>query len=150
MTKFTAKQEMFCNEYLIDLNATQAAIRAGYSEKTARSIGQDLLTKVDIQDKIQKLKSKREKRLQIDADWVLRQAVSVHMRCMQAEPVMLKGEPVMDDEGRQVYKFDSRGANKALELVGKHINIQAFKENTSVEIGGSITPWGSIEAKVDE
>ena len=48
MSKLTEKQKKFVDEYLIDLNATQAAIRAGYSEKTARSIGQRLLTNVDI------------------------------------------------------------------------------------------------------
>ena len=42
------KQEMFCREYLVDLNATQAAIRAGYSDKTARKIGSENLTKPDI------------------------------------------------------------------------------------------------------
>lgn len=52
------KQEMFVNEYLIDYNATQAAIRAGYSERTARSIGQQLLTKLDIKNAI---KEQREK-----------------------------------------------------------------------------------------
>ena len=49
MPKLTEKQKKFVDEYLIDLNATQAAMRAGYSEKTARSIGQRLLTNVDIQ-----------------------------------------------------------------------------------------------------
>lgn len=51
--KLTAKQEKFCNEYLVDLNATQAAIRAGYSEKTATAIGAENLTKPYITDFIQ-------------------------------------------------------------------------------------------------
>jgi phage terminase small subunit len=63
----TDKQEMFCREYLIDLNATQAAIRAGYSEKTARASGYENLTKPDIQDRITELKTDRNGRLQIDA-----------------------------------------------------------------------------------
>ena len=54
MPKLTEKQKKFVDEYLIDLNATQAAMRAGYSEKTARSIGQRLLTNVDIQKYMQK------------------------------------------------------------------------------------------------
>ena len=54
--KFTAKEERFCYEYCIDFNATQSAIRAGYSERTARSIGSKLLTKVNIQNKIKDLK----------------------------------------------------------------------------------------------
>lgn len=53
MGELTAKQKRFCDEYLIDLNATQAAIRAGYSAKTARSQGQRLLTNVDVQEYLQ-------------------------------------------------------------------------------------------------
>ena len=54
MAKLTEKQKAFVEHYLVDLNATQAAIKAGYSEKTARSIGCSNLTKVDIQEEIQK------------------------------------------------------------------------------------------------
>ena len=50
----TEKQKLFCEEYLIDLNATQAALRAGYSEKTAYSIGNENLKKPEIQEYIQK------------------------------------------------------------------------------------------------
>lgn len=144
MAKLTDKQEMFCKEYIIDLNATQAAIRAGYSEKTANEQGCQNLAKLNIQERIAELKEDREKRLVIDADWVLQQAVKVHMMCMQAEPVIVGGEPTGE------YKFDSSGANKALELVGKHVNIQAWKEKTEITLGESITPWGSIKAGVDE
>ena len=55
-SQLTAKQERFVQEYLVDLNATQAAIRAGYSRKTAYSIGEENLKKPDIQDFWQKLK----------------------------------------------------------------------------------------------
>ncbi|MDB4302120.1 terminase small subunit [bacterium] len=71
MSKLTNKQEMFCKEYLIDLNSTAAAIRAGYSEKTARQIGSRLLTNVDIQAFIQELMLERSKRVEMDADYVL-------------------------------------------------------------------------------
>jgi len=57
MGKLTDKQDRFCQEYIIDLNATQAAIRAGYSKKTARIKGCKLLTKANIQIEIQKLKA---------------------------------------------------------------------------------------------
>ena len=67
----TPKQEMFCKEYLIDLNATQAAIRAGYSEKTARSVGQENLTKPDIQERVQQLMEERSNRVQLEADEVM-------------------------------------------------------------------------------
>jgi phage terminase small subunit len=57
--KLTDKQEQFCQEYLIDLNATQAAIRAGYSVNTARSLGQENLTKPDIQARVSELNKSR-------------------------------------------------------------------------------------------
>ena len=58
-SELTAKQQTFCDEYLIDLNATQAAIRAGYSKKTAKSIGQENLTKPDIAEYIEQRLSDR-------------------------------------------------------------------------------------------
>lgn len=69
--KLTAKKEKFCQEYLIDLNATQAAIRAGYSKKTARSQGQRLLTNVDIQDQISNLQKEARKSADITREEVL-------------------------------------------------------------------------------
>lgn len=67
----TAKQRAFCQEYLVDLNATQAAIRAGYSEASAYSIGQENLTKPEIQASVQILMNKRAKRVEVNADRVL-------------------------------------------------------------------------------
>ena len=63
-----AKQEMFCREYLIDLNATQAAIRAGYSAKTANVLGSQNLSKLNIQNRISDLKLQRNEQINIDAD----------------------------------------------------------------------------------
>ena len=71
MVALTAKQKAFVAEYLIDLNATQAAIRAGYAEKTAYSQGQRLLKHVEIQAAIQKAQANREKRTEITQDRVL-------------------------------------------------------------------------------
>ena len=72
----TDKQEMFCQEYLIDLNATQACIRAGYSEKTAKEIGYENLTKPHILEKIAELKAERNKALKITATDVLKRLQS--------------------------------------------------------------------------
>lgn len=77
MADFTDKQKQFCKEYVVDLNATQAALRAGYSEKTARQIGQRLLTKVDIQAEIQRLKKLRASKVEVTADFVLKQLVDI-------------------------------------------------------------------------
>lgn len=69
----TDKQRRFVDEYLVDLNATQAAIRAGYSEDTARQIGSENLSKPDIADAIAEAMAERSKRVQITADEVLRE-----------------------------------------------------------------------------
>ena len=71
--KLTDKQKQFCQEYIIDLNATQAAIRAGYSEKTARAIASENLSKLYIQEEIQKAMNARSKRTEITADMVARE-----------------------------------------------------------------------------
>lgn len=73
----TDKQEMFCREYLIDLNATQAAIRAGYSEKTANRIAAQLLSKLDIQNSIAQLKAQRNEQVNICAAYVLRRLLEI-------------------------------------------------------------------------
>lgn len=132
--KLTPKQEMFVLEYLKDLNATQAAIRAGYSQKTAQAIGAENLTKPLVKEAIDAAMAAREERTQIDADYVLRQAVKLHERCMQEiEPFRdRKGEHVHDEHGRPLYVFNANGAARALELIGKHVNIQAFQDNLNV------------------
>lgn len=155
MAKLTDKQEMFCREYLIDLNATQAAIRAGYSEKTANRIATENLSKPVIQKRVAELKQERIERTDIDADWVLKSAKRVFERCMQDEPILTaSGDPVMVKTGSGelacAYKFDSSGANKSLELIGKHVDVQAFKERLEIEASEQVTPWGSIKAGVDE
>lgn len=77
--KLTAKQKAFVQEYLIDLNATQAAIRAGYSTDTAKVIGSENLTKPDIQEAIQEAMAAREKRTHITQDMVLRELAKIGM-----------------------------------------------------------------------
>lgn len=106
MAKLTAKQEMFCHEYLIDLNATQAAIRAGYSKKTAYIIGHENLRKPKISEFITKAKAKRIEKVTIDANWVLEKAVNLHDKCIAAK--------------------DNSNAARSLEIVGKHVDILAF------------------------
>ena len=71
--KLTAKQKSFCREYIVDYNATQAAIRAGYSEKTARTIGANLLTLMNIQEEIRELNGNQQARTEITSDMVLKE-----------------------------------------------------------------------------
>lgn len=73
----TRKQRLFINEYLIDLNATQAAIRAGYSEKAARFIGAENLTKPDLLRYLQKRMDERSKRTEITQDKVLKELAKI-------------------------------------------------------------------------
>jgi phage terminase small subunit len=71
MRELTAKQQVFIKEYMIDLNATQAAIRAGYSAKTADRIGPELLGKTCVAEALQEEMAKRLEKAQITADFVL-------------------------------------------------------------------------------
>ena len=75
--KLTSKQKRFCEEYLIDLNATQAAIRAGYSKKTARSIGNENLTKPDVQNHLRELQNKVQERNEITIDEVVNELATI-------------------------------------------------------------------------
>ena len=112
----TAKQELFCLEYLIDLNATQASIRAGYSAKTANVIGPENLAKPCISQRIQEAMRERSENTKIDAAYVLRMSNELLLRCM------------VDGED-----FNASGAGKALDLIGKHVNVQAFNEKSTNE-----------------
>jgi phage terminase small subunit len=120
--ELTDKQRLFCDEYLIDLNATQAAIRAGYSPKTADQQASRLLTNVKVQEYINGRQTKLADKLELDAEWVLRRLKDISDRCVQAEPVMTRAADGSLIESGE-YKFDSSGANKATELIGKHLGM---------------------------
>lgn len=159
MAKLTDKQELFAREFIKDLNATQAAIRAGYSEKTARAIGSQNLTKLDIADRIAELKADRNEEIGVDAAYVLKRLVEIDQMDvldimtddMSIKPVSewplswrryLSGFDLAD-------MFEGRGEDremvgilkkikwpdkvKNLELLGKHISVQAFKDNLKAE-----------------
>lgn len=137
MANLTPKQQRFVEEYLIDLNATQSAIRAGYSERTAKSIGQENLTKPDIQKAIQEAQSKLTERTEITQDYVLTNIKKVIERCMQQEAVQARdGSPLLVEgpEGDLacLFEFKETGALKGLELLGKHLGM--FKEK--IELTG--------------
>lgn len=126
--KLTPKQQRFVDEYLVDLNATQAAIRAGYSAKTAGSIGQRLLTKVEIQAELAAAMAARGERTEITQDAVLKDLLEIKERCMQRAPVLdMKGNQVRDEEGLGLWEFDAKDALRALELLGKHLGMFSDK-----------------------
>jgi len=115
----TEKQKMFCMEYTKDMNATQAAIRAGYSEKTAYSQGHDLLKKPEIKAVIDAILAKRAKDIELDENWVLKRFKEISDRCMQKEPVKEWDEEAKEWKESGIWKFDSTGANRATENIGK-------------------------------
>lgn len=136
MADLTDKQDAFCREYLADLNQTQAAIRAGYSPKTARTIGGENMQKPAIRDRILALMKKRAERAEVTADWVLARLVENVERSMQSEPVLdHEGEPTGE------YRYHGTVANRALELLGKHMGM--FAENLNLR-----TPDGPVEITV--
>lgn len=140
MATLTDKQKEFVRQYLVDLNATQAAIRAGYSVKTASRIGPELLGKTCVREAIEKAQAKRAKRVEVTQDYVINNLVEIVERTMQRRPVTdRKGEQVTDEEGRAVWCFDAKSANKALELLGKHLGVFTDKVQTEVSGGLSIT-----------
>lgn len=114
------KQKQFCEEFIIDFNGTQAAVRAGYSPNTANEQAARLLANVNIQEYIKQLIEKRNERTKITQDEVVANIVEVMQRCMQAKPVTFMGRQVKDEEGNNLWRFDSQGANKALDMLMKH------------------------------
>lgn len=125
----TDKQKVFAEEYLKDSNATQAAIRAGYSAKTAKVKGCELYNEPEIKDYIRKLQDDRSNRTGITADYVLAGLKEVAERCLQKAPVMkwdYESKSLVqeqDADGNDLWTFDSSGANKSFELLGKHVGL---------------------------
>jgi phage terminase small subunit len=112
----TPKQEMFVKEYLVDLNATQAAARAGYSEKSSMEIGYQLLRKTSVQEAIQTAISERTKNVEITTEWIL------------------KGiKDIADNMDEQ-----TKDRLKAYELLGKYLKMFTDKHEVSGANGGSV------------
>lgn len=127
MSNLTEKQKRFCDEYLIDLNATQAAIRCGYSEKTARSQGQRLLTNVDIQAYIQEQMQTIQKDKIASAEEVIEYLTSV-MRGEQTDEVVTA-------TGKKNTKIvDAKDRIKAAELLGKRYGLYTEKVNVTAVV----------------
>lgn len=127
----TDKQRRFVDEYMKDMNATAAYLRAGYncSEEAARRAASRLLTIVDVQDEIRTRTDKIAQEADISVKWVLQNLKWVAERCMAPEPLVDKDGNIVE------WRFDSSGANKALELIGKHLG--AFRDR--VEHSGAVT-----------
>lgn len=115
----THKQSRFIQEYMIDLNATQAAMRAGYSKKTSHVIGHENLQKPEIACEVERLQSSRS-----ETAWLTREKVLSDLEAIKADAM----QRIFDKDGNQVM-VNHAAAIKASELHGKHIGLFAEKLN---------------------
>jgi len=157
----TPKQQAFVEEYLIDLNSTQAAIRAGYSEKTAHSQGPRLLDNVEVCALIREAIKKRSEKTQIDAEWVLRRLSEEseadladlydkggNIKPIQDWPLVWRQGLVDGIDVQQIgesngtitkIKLANRG--KRLEMLGRHVDVQAFKDRVEHSADKELAEW---------
>lgn len=162
--RLTKKQDMFCREFIIDYHQTKAAIRAGYSEKTAYSIGNRLMKNVEIQEQIAELEKERMKRLNISQDRVLYELACIAMsngadygEVTEKNIPVENGEPVpvqcvdftltkeLNDQQRRAISSIKEGKSgievrthdkvKALELLMKHYGMLSDRpESTTGDV----------------
>lgn len=151
MAKLTAKQQRFVEEYLVDLNATQAAIRAGYSVDNADKIGSELLGKTRVSEKICQAMAERSKRTGISQDRVIQELARIAFvnpqNVINSKDASVREDASEDDlaciQSVKVKTMDSeRGTSterevklndkmKALELLGKHLGM--FKDKVELD-----------------
>ena len=157
----TRKQKRFVEEYLVDLNATQAAIRAGYSEKNAGRIGPELLGKTCVQDAIDIALAKRSARTEVTADRVVKELARIAFvdtrRIFTWGPGGVTLRPsgeLTDDEAAVVATVEETTSEnggsikaklcdkmKALEMLGRHLGM--FKDKLEVNL--QVTPASILE-----
>lgn len=160
----TQKQRLFVDEYLIDLNATQAAIRAGYSKRTAGQIGDENLKKPQIAQAIKAAMDSRNKRAQVNADYVLNRLVEIDqldVLDILRDDMSFKPLSEWPKAWRQYLvgfdiaeMFEGQGEDRSmvglmkkikwpdkvknLELLGKHVNVNAFRDQIDLNVIGSL------------
>ena len=131
MNRLTPRQHRFVLEYLVDLNATQAAIRAGYSAKTAYSQGQRLLKNVEVAAAIQAGMDKRAKRTEITQDYVLTGIRNIAERCAHANE-----------------DFNALAALKGYELLGKHLALFVDRQQVTGNMEYKDITAGTLEERI--
>jgi phage terminase small subunit len=141
--KLTLKQECFVEQYLFDSNATQAAIRAGYSKRSAYQLGHKLLQKPHVREAVDAARYERQVCTRANHDYILGRLVDNVERAMEEQPVL-------DREGHQTGRYTWSGtvANRALELLGKYtgtfkLNEQGQPTTTIIVDTGVPGPPGS-------
>ena len=161
--RLKAKHEMFCREYLVDMNATQAAIRAGYAASRAHVTGSELYNRPEIRARINALKQERIAQLGVDANYVLMRLVEIDrldVADILNDDLSVKHLKDWPESWRRYIgefslaeMFEGRGDDrdmvgiikkikwpdkvKNLELLGRHVAVQAFKDNVKNEITGA-------------
>lgn len=132
----TQVEEIFCLEYMVDMNQTKAYMRAfemdNYS--SASSLSYRLFRKVQIVARIKELMEERAQRMEINQDWVILSLKQIRERCLVAEPVLEWNHETKQMEPTGEYKFDSNGANRATELIGKHMGMFTTKLDIAAKV----------------
>lgn len=159
--KLTDKQEAFCSEYPIDLNATQAALRAGYSPNTAQRIGSENLSKPPIQDRIQSIMKARAEKAEINAEWVLGRLKQIDeldisdimnddlsaFKKLHEWPkiwrISISGIDIMaisggDNVEQIIKKIKWPDKVKNLEMIGRHLSVKAWDKDKDSQSGESL------------
>lgn len=134
MMKLTAKQKRFCDEYLIDCNATQAAIRAGYSKKTAGATGYENLKKPQIKEYIDEQLKKIENDNVADAQEVMEYLTTVMRGQSKSSVLSLCGDGFQEVIEKPP---DEKEKMKAAELIGKRYGM--FKDNVNLDADVGVT-----------
>lgn len=161
MSKLTPKQKKFVDEYLIDLNGTQAAIRAGYSEKTAKEQAARLLSNVNITARLTKRINSRAERTEVTQDAVIKELAAIAfstgadyaevLTTMVGQKVVIKDTSTLSEtqrkaiagikQGKHGIEISSCDKVKALELLGRHLGMFTDK----VDLNGKIENGGMVE-----
>jgi len=124
----TPKQKAFARYYVRDFDAKKAALEAGYSKKMARNVSYELLRKPAVRKEVDRLLEEITQSVGIDSDWVLRKWMALYERCVQEVPVRDKKGNFLGE-----YRFDSSGAAKALEAIGRYTG--GFDRQVNVSVG---------------
>ena len=144
MGKLNIKQKMFADEYLVCLNATESAIKAGYSEKTAYSIGQRLLKKVEVKNYIDEHLKKLESEKIADTKEIMESLTRILRGQEQEETIVIEGQGDGVSKARKIKKeISPRDRLKAAELLGKRYGLFTDKIEQTTEVKPIVITGGN-------
>ena len=167
VVRMTDKQERFCEEYMIDLNATQAAIRAGYSPRTAREQAAQNLAKLNIQNRIAQLQAEQSRRTGVTADRVVRELAKIAFAnasdLIDPETASVKLDASRDDlaaiQSIKVKSFGEDGLEhevkladklRALDLLGKHLGMyNGTSDDSTDQLKKARDLLGGVDSAID-